>query len=1189
MTSSSPSSSPAASATARLPAAPFDLTGVLPAGRVAIEASAGTGKTYTLATLVARYVAERDLAIDQVLVVTFTRAAAAELRSRVRARLNEAAEALRLAISGASPADPDDELLVHLCREDVEERLRRLERAVADFDSATITTIHGFAQQVLATLGSGGPSDLDAVLSDDTIELVGAVCADVLGAEAIENPGWAAAPPDLKELLGCVLRVMGNPGIELVPHHDDERAGARSLRRRRLVDKAICEVARRRRIEGTLSFDDLLTRLHEALVKSPAAVTTLRRRYLVALVDEFQDTDPVQWELFKTLFGCDGADPRGALVLVGDPKQAIYAFRGANVHTYLEAVNGLGTSLYSLGVNRRSDGALLGAISRLLRGATFGDERIAYAEVQPCEENAHRRLAGESGEELPALIVRGALGDIKQTKFHEYATADVERAVAADLAIHVRRLLDTAWVPLGEASPGRRPLRPENVAVLIGRHAEAAPIQQALAEHGIAAVVTRGESVMRSMAALHWRWLLSAIDRPSDPRRARTAALSWFFGWPVERVADADDEELGDVQETLARWSGVLEVQGTAELCTRIWAESGVAARVLGMVEGDRHITDLDHISELLQAGTAGRRHTPAGLLGILDRLANAAAVDPENDITARRVESDERAVQIMTVHNAKGLEFDVVCVPTLWKARQVAAGDAVYQDPVTGRRTFDIANADGWPTDAEAKSRLALADSEALGESLRLLYVAMTRARHQTLLWWSRARYSDRSGLARILFARHGPTIEPLAFSSSNVKLPPDDQFEAVLESVFGASDGLVSIGVTGRPRRGVDPRPAEQEEPEPAQLAVAVLGRRLARLRRRWSFSAIADRAHEAHLDPEDESMGDTGAADEDPAGDEAVAGDGGAGAGAAAGVASTGAAVGLDGGAGAPRRRRAVASPVLPLGSILGGTRFGTLVHDVLELVDFTSPELEAEVRERVGDRLRFDSVAVETEELVAGLCSALRTPLGPLFGGRRLCDLSRADRLDELSFELRLGEGGTPATERQVGALVLRHLDPGDPLVPWAELVAQGLFDAKLAGHLTGSIDLVARVRSEAEGEPDRYVLADYKTNKLTPLGAEPGFSDYAPVRLAEAMAHHHYPLQALLYSVALHRYLRWRVRGYDPAVHLGGAAYLFVRGMAGPETPCVDGHPYGLFPWRIPSPLVTELSDLLDGRLRMVPA
>jgi exodeoxyribonuclease V beta subunit len=186
---------------------------------------------------------------------------------------------------------------------------------------------------------------------------------------------------------------------------------------------------------------------------------------------------------------------------------------------------------------------------------------------------------------------------------------------------------------------------------------------------------------------------------------------------------------------------------------------------------------------------------------------------------------------------------------------------------------------------------------------------------------------------------------------------------------------------------------------------------------------------------------------------------------------------------------------------------------------------------------------------------------------------------SDRLNELSFELLLGEGGRSTSVNQVGRLVLDHLDSTDPLHPWAVDLAEGVFSVELAGHLTGSIDAVLRI---AGAEP-RFMVIDYKTNRLSRRGEAARADDYSRGALASAMAEHHYPLQALMYSVALHRYLRWRLADYDPVRHLAGAAYLFVRGMSGIDVPVHDGHPYGVFTWAVPPGLVSELSNLLDGQ------
>jgi len=207
------------------------------------------------------------------------------------------------------------------------------------------------------------------------------------------------------------------------------------------------------------------------------------------------------------------------------------------------------------------------------------------------------------------------------------------------------------------------------------------------------------------------------------------------------------------------------------------------------------------------------------------------------------------------------------------------------------------------------------------------------------------------------------------------------------------------------------------------------------------------------------------------------------------------------------------------------------------------------------------------------LPAAIAAAIRTPLPDALGGSPLASVARSDRLDEMRFDLPLAPGsGFPAAA--IGELVRGHLPDGDPLRPWADQLARGLGTEPLRGLLTGSIDLVLR---HGRG----YSVVDYKTNQLA-AGGDTGLDAYRPDRLVAAMASHHYPLQALLYSVALHRYLRWRLPGYDPAVHLGAVGYLFVRGMVGPDTPVHDGEVAGVFTWDVPTKLVIELSALIAG-------
>jgi exodeoxyribonuclease V beta subunit len=306
--------------------------------------------------------------------------------------------------------------------------------------------------------------------------------------------------------------------------------------------------------------------------------------------------------------------------------------------------------------------------------------------------------------------------------------------------------------------------------------------------------------------------------------------------------------------------------------------------------------------------------------------------------------------------------------------------------------------------------------------------------------------------------------------------------------------------------------------------------------------------------------------------------------------------------------------------PWADLAGGARTGTLVHAILERTDFAASDLDSELATQVGEqvvrRMPELSGGHAVTDLAVALRDAIETPLGPALGDIRLRDVEAGDRLDELAFELPLAGGDSPAHDVGVGALarlLRRRVPGGDPLAGYADRLSVPALDQSLRGYLTGSIDLVVRRRGVPDpgwaggtspsgagvtspgwaggpspGGPDvssagtdRFTVVDYKTNWLGGDTEELSAWHYRPAALAETMQASHYPLQALLYSVALHRYLRWRLPGYDPDRNLAGVAYLFVRGMTGAAVPRVDDQPCGVFSWRPPLGLVAELSDLLD--------
>jgi exodeoxyribonuclease V beta subunit len=567
-------------------AEPFDVCGTLPSGVTLLEASAGTGKTYTIAALAARYVAD-GLALDSLLIVTFTRMATGELRERVRERLVSAAEGLAAALAGIPP-DSDDDVLCLLAggtTEEVEVRRERLAKAIANFDAATIETTHGFCMQVLSGLGTAGDVERDVTLIEDARDLLEEVVDDLY-----IRRFWAR-PDDLmfdrSEAITIGEEVLRHPTADIVPPLSDRR-DARAIRRR-LADAVAKEIERRKRLLQVLTYDDVLIRLRNTLAddaRGRLACERLRFRYKVVLVDEFQDTDPVQWEIMERAFG----EGESTLVLIGDPKQAIYAFRGADVFAYLEAAAAASTKA-TLTTNWRSDRGLIEAYDALFADSQLGHEGIAYRTVQAVSANNEPRLIGAPAEAaLRVRILRREDGFVTLTKKGFAASKPARELIAQDLAIDVVRLLSSGAEIARRRQDGaeidRERVRPGHLAVLVRANQHATTVRDALHQAGVPAVIGGAGSVFGTEAAAEWLRLLDALERPTARDRAASAALTTFVGWEAAHVATADDGEWEDLHWSLHRWARVLRRRGVAALLENVTVTRQLPARVLSRPAG---------------------------------------------------------------------------------------------------------------------------------------------------------------------------------------------------------------------------------------------------------------------------------------------------------------------------------------------------------------------------------------------------------------------------------------------------------------------------------------------------------------------------------------------------------------------------------------------------------------------------
>jgi exodeoxyribonuclease V beta subunit len=915
--------------------------------------------------------------------------------------------------------------------------------------------------------------------------------------------------------------VVKNPATELRPR--SPQPGSRAAVCVDFAKDVLAELETRKRQRGILGYDDLLTRLAKSLGTgagrpatsntdcSPAQVR-MHRRWPVVMVDEFQDTDPVQWQVIDRAFS-----GRSTVILIGDPKQAIYAFRGGDIVTYLRAAQTAGDKK-TLGTNWRSDGALVDRLQVVLRGAELGDPRIAVRDVEAYHKS-HRLGGAPRNDPFRLRIVRRAT--FGRSGIQNLPIDALREHISADLAADIGALLASPATFDGEE------LQARHIAVIVETHKDARCCHRALADAAIPSVYTGDSDVFNSEAADDWVALLEAFDQPHRSGIVRAAAATMFFGETAETLAAGKDALTDRVAETLREWAGHARERGVAAVFESAQLK-GMSDRVLSAHGGERHMTDLAHMTQLL-AETAHREHY--GLPALRDWLREQREERSGARERNRRIDSDAAAVQIMTVWVAKGLQYPIVYLPFAFNRRVPEQDLVLFHDGdvrclhIGGKGSPDFRT-------VEKQGR-----TEAASDDSRLTYVAMTRAQSQVVAWWSPAWDEPNGGLSRLLRDRR-PGEKTVRDRCEPPKIT-DDEAMARFREWEAAGGPVIEESVVSPAVRTVAPAP-------PADLDARDFHRAIDTAWRRTSYSGLIRTAETTGVTSEPEVVELDDEVDDLPLAQPAAGPD--------------------------------LPSPMADLPT---GAKFGTLVHAVLETADPFAVDLAAELESQIRRHSVWWPLDVPATELAAAMVPMHDTPLGPLASGRTLRDIGLRDRLRELDFEFPLAGGdlraaAPPIHVSDIGHLLREHLPADDPLTPYADrLMSDALGRQPLRGYLSGSVDAVLRVA-------DRYLIVDYKTNRLGDPDLPLTAADYDQRRLVEAMLHSDYPLQALLYSVVLHRFLRWRQPDYDPARHLAGVLYLFVRGMCGPGTPAPDGHPAGVFSWQPPVSLVTAMSDVLDA-------
>lgn len=1170
-----------------------------------IEASAGTGKTFTIAALYLRLLLGHGnadtrhptpLTVDQILVVTFTEAATTELRDRIRQRIHQA----RIAFLRGASDDPVIQGLLadYADRPGVAKVLLQAERQM---DEAAVYTIHGFCQRMLTQNAFESGSRFSNEFVTDESQLKAQVVADywrrqfyplplnlaaevrrlwpspqalldkiggyltgaplTLSVEAMKGDltalyhdglsriadlkqQWLASCRDLPSSiqdsdLHAATKKALLTRLELLnvwanqPHHQfdlpselsDFAQSALEAKAKKgnppqhalftiieqflqtpislaapLLAHAILHcrerLAEAKAQKQWLSFDDLLTQLSAAIDHDQLGLLTERIRtlYPVAMIDEFQDTDPLQYSIFSRIYL-----PKAecGLLMIGDPKQAIYGFRGADIFTYIKARQQV-SAHYTLGTNWRSSAQMVSAVNQLFSSSAspfMYDQDIPFLPVA-ASPNADKRQWLLNGLSQPALTYWLQEAD-KPLPKNEYLSC-----MAKACASHIQTILSAAQHHQAyfETGKGQKIVQAGDIAVLVRTGNEGRMIKQALAEQGIASVyLSNRDSVFSSDVAQDLQRLLQAVLTPDDDRTLRACLASPLFAFDAASLDALNNDEVvweNAVNEFKAYRQLWIE-RGVLPMLRTVMSKRHLAERSLEEQNGDRLLADFMHIGELLQQARQEIESDHGLLRWLAQSISDAEQGIGGRDEQIQRLESEQNLVQIVTIHKSKGLEYDLVFLPFVAGYREASEGK--YYDSVNDQTVLDI-------TDSSAA--LEQADKERLAEDLRLIYVALTRAVYGCFI-----------GLAPLRNGRS--TKEPTGVHLSAIGYLLQNGQEAGIAELHSALNAQVSDAIV------VTAPPPPQSEPFTALVAekpilkAQTLHTHIDRHWRLTSYSALVK--HSSKLAYDEASLEISG----------------------------------FDIDSGDEQNQALLLEPERSIFTFPRGATPGTFLHSLFEEVEFTESASSDENQQRIIELMEREHIELEWLPVLQQLVdTVLATPLDGK--ALRLNQKTAQQRLVEMEFLLPVEVLSAPALNR----IIQRY----DPLS--AKAGELGFYPVQ--GMLKGFIDLVF----EHQG---KYYLLDWKSNHL---GDEIGA--YHGERLRAAMVEHRYDLQYQLYALALHRFLRSRLADYDYQRHFGGVYYLFLRGIDGQSE-------HGIFFNKPSSELLDEMDRLMDGEATHVRA
>lgn len=1105
-------------------------------GGTLIEASAGTGKTYSIAFIVLRLVVEKDLPIESILVVTFTNAATAELQSRIRERLQEAKDLLKSQDSTSNDKRLNEwaALRFNAGSESVKEDLRKLNQALSDIDQAQVSTIHSFCQRALSEfplesqLGFNieltkniepikqqlvedfwrqeiyrlprrqaeavrqhfqNPPALAKVLeqvkspSAHVLPQTGTSLTDCLQTidelgsklEAWKTTAYAAAEQYVakgmaetwfkKPQRGTLTKILEKfhkdpiefcnkvQSASLKPYVQQAQEFVASLKapmfdleaqqsaiselrfilQHKLLDHYFTEINNRTQAFGVMSFNDLVTQLAGLInADNQQLINCLRNKFKAALIDEFQDTDADQWCIFNALFNGN----EHYLYLIGDPKQAIYKFRGADIYAYIAAKKTCQRHL-TLTTNWRSTPNMVDAVNTLYKQS---DDPFKMGELMAFDEVD----AGKDSNTCEQPLVCWQLPTLNQGE--KWVAADLHQCIRDNVCAEITKLIVEANV------------KPKDIAILVSSNDSAATYQAQLSQLGIAAVINTKQSVFQTNEARDLLWLLKAIETPSNPRHVKQALCASVFGFYGNQIHDLvqhQDQQLEQWFEHFYSANSIWQEKGFISAINELMKLGSVINNLCLTSNAERRLTNWQHLLELAQ-NQINQFQLSLGqtVLWLENQLQENSIEEAE-----LRLETDAEALQIVTMHSSKGLQYNIVFCPELTKGPKPIKTVSFHDD---NQLVIDIGS-DNY------EDHKQLTAEEAFAEVLRLAYVALTRAEEKCYLVMGENNQLKFTGYDKsaVHYLMNKGVPESPVFATTIIE--PDPRFYTI-----------------------------ENEDKNTTEYQALEFKKYIDS---RFTLTSFTGLTRDQHHDSKDLKDAETETDKHNPV-----------------------------------------------VSNLPKGPHFGNLVHDLYELSQFSDllTEPDEELLANLIEKYGVNKLNEHLAEFNLMIKHSVTTPLDS--SGFHLAQIDDRQCLKEMEFYYRMDQLNIAQFNQ-----IMSELAPDIPYNPLSE--------KQLSGYLNGSIDLFCEYNGQ-------YFVMDYKTNSLP---------NYQQTTMHAAMLEHNYGLQAVIYSLAAHQYLQQRLGdSYNYGDHFGGAKYLFVRGMTGEDA---EG---GVYSFKPSVKLVQTLMNELQG-------